>query len=400
MNSTATDIWVPQSYVYFAHWLIKRDGDREEKGWCLICEPEEEQVEEELEEGLEDEDEDIEDLEFADLPNVAHPPKLVRVSVSRLSLAYSDHLKIQQWRFVSSLQLSQVSYLRCLNLQGLHSLRVLTVVECEDLEKIVCSTCDNSSPSDAVQFCYQGPFQSQSASGCMPNLRFVQLFFLPSLMYASFPEHCWNLETLWFFACPNLACLPDLRFCKKLKRLRLPCGDFQGFQGLSGNQLLTELAFHWDPDTVRNFTEDMRKSLLLDIMNLTNLKVLDILDERQIYEWIPAGFGPLNVAKLVHLTFLDLSWATTIVAVEGLEYLSHLTSLGLYGCCELRTLPNLTRFNNLKWLCIGHCHKLKLLKDGVPSEVKDFHGLGESCCFGEHEVRDGSILDPAHVFHM
>lgn len=207
-----------------------------------------------------------------------------------------------------------------------------------------------------------------------------------------FPPHSCNLD---------LTYLPHLRFRKKLRKLRLPCGDFTGFQGLTGNTALTELDFHWDRDTVRNFTEDMAKNLLHDVMNLTNLTVLDAVDERVVYEWIPAGFLTINVGRFVRLTFLDLSCATTIEQ-EGLEELQELTALGLYGCCALNQLPNLAVFKNLKRLCIGHCHKLaqSLTKDDMPRGIQDFHPLGDYYNFGEHEVGVACWTLSCMVFHI
>lgn len=359
-----TKISVSEDYHEFATSVIHDRADGVEiKKWCMVCSPED-------------------DKDFVN--------GMVRVALLHIMFD-RDHYNIHKWRTVRFLYLYGVWNLPILDLRGLRSLRVLRVQKCDDLEEIVC-TC-NSSFSDGL-FCYQ------KERRCLTELRVVQLEYLPKLKDASFPMHSWKLETLWFYECPNVSHLPDLRLSSKLKRLRLPCGDFKGFQSLRSNQELTELAFHWETDTVRNFTEEMRKNLLHDVMNLTNLTILDIVDEREVYDWIPAEFR-LNVGRLVHLTFLDLSCATTIEEVEGLEQLSLLTSLGLYGCCELRKLP---KFQKLKRLCIGHCHKLDSSAQTKPedetSDVEAFHALGESCAFGFHKVRRSKKLFIVHDLYL
>ncbi|KAG0586861.1 hypothetical protein KC19_2G122900 [Ceratodon purpureus] len=355
LKDSMTKISVSDDYKEFAQHTLLNEADGVEKKWCMVSTPEGE-------------------MDYVN--------GMVRVFLAGIRFD-PDLYKIRKWRTVKFLFLYGVRKLPKLDLKGLRSLRVLRVIGCYDLEKIVCSC--NSASSEGL-YCYQ------KERGCLTELRVVQLEYLPKLREASFPMHSWKLETLWFYECPNVTHFPNLHFCSKLKRFRLPCGDFKGFQGLRTNQELTELAFHWETDTVSNFTEDMRKNLLHDVMNLTNLTVLDIVDEREVYDWIPAGFC-LNVGRLVLLTFLDLSCATSIEEVEGLEQLSHLTSLGLYGCCELRKLPDIfAKLKKLKRLCIGHCHKLDLSTQTSPEDgswdIEAFHALGESCAFGAHECLD------------
>ena len=52
--------------------------------------------------------------------------------------------------------------------------------------------------------------------------------------------HSRSLENLWFYECPDLDYYPGLSLRRKLKQLRLPCGDFKGFKGLRNNRKLTE----------------------------------------------------------------------------------------------------------------------------------------------------------------
>lgn len=321
LKETEAEIQVSDDYYEFAQSIIQRWDDGVEQ-WSMVCHLEEER-------------------DFVD--------GVERVALVGLRFDY-DFYNISAWRSVKFLFIFSVRELPILDLQGLRSLRVLMVKECKDMEKILCA-CNKLS--------YTGGFCYEKGRGCLSELRVVQLEYLPNLQEASFPMHSRKLETLWFYECPNLSRMPDLHQCKKLQRLRLPCGDFEGFKGLKSNSELIELAFHWETKTVRNFTENMRENLLKDVMNLRKLKVLDIVDEREVYDWIPAGIR-LSVHKLVHLTFLDLSCATSITEVKGLEKLSELTSLALYGCCELRKLPNLFAFKKLKMLCIAHCHMLDM----------------------------------------
>ena len=346
------------------------------KEWCMLCLDLDEEMHESLSEA-------VDNIEyFYDLPN-KDSSELVRVCLLGVSFNVDLH-RISDWGSVKLLCIESVQNLFTLDVQGMRSLRVLRVAECDELEKIVC-TC-NSLFTDS-RCCYE------KNRGCLSELQVAQLEYLPKLKEASFVMHSRRLETLWFYECPDLHSYPDLSLCRKLKRVRLPCGDFKGFKGLRNNPKLTELAFHWETDTVRNFTEQMRCELLIDIMNLENLKILDIVDEKEMYDWIPAGFQ-LDLGKLKLLTFLDLSCSSTIQQVHGLEELSELTSLGLYGCCELRVLPHPGRFRKLRRLCIAHCHNLNPAVWEDDSSVnfenivepKPFHALGESCSFGAHEV--------------
>lgn len=331
--------------------------DRPETNWCMVCIPGEE------------------DKEFTD-------GSTLRVVLSNIRFDH-DLYNIPTWRSLKLLYLVRLRNLPNLNLQGLRSLRVLRVLECPDLEQILCA-CE-SSHSDGLS-CFQ------KERGCLSELQVVQLEYLPQLKITSFPMHSWKLETLWFYECASLVRLPNLSLCRKLTRLRLPGGDFSTFPGLSCNLELTELAFHW-PDTgaVRNCTEEVRKKLVQDIMTLTNLRVLDMADEREISDWIPAGVS-VNVGQLERLVFLDLSCASKIVAIEGLEQLVQLRALGLYGCCELRRLPDLAGFKKLKRLCVAHCHKLEVSGQSAVWAGEAFHALGESCSMGEHEVRTSRVL--------
>jgi hypothetical protein len=346
------------------------------KEWCMLCLDLDEEMHESLSEA-------VPNVEyFYDLPN-KDSSELVRVCLLGVSFNVDLH-RISDWGSVKLLCIESVQNLFTLDVQGLRSLRVLRVAECDELEKIVC-TCNSLFTDD--QCCYE------KNRGCLSELQVAQLQYLPKLKEASFVMHSRRLETLWFYECPDLHSYPDLSLCRKLKRLRLPCGDFKGFKGLSNNPKLTELAFHWETDTVRNFTEQMRRELLNDVMNLEHLKILDIVDEMEMYDWIPAGFQ-LDLGKLKLLTFLDLSCSSTIQEVHGLEELSELTSLGLYGCCELRVLPHPGRFRKLRRLCIAHCHNLNPAVWEDDSSVnfdnivqpKPFHALGETCSFGAHEV--------------
>ena len=374
-----SDSFVSDDCVEFAISAIAQAGKMKKR--CMLCLDMDEDMHERISEV-------VYDIEyFYDLPN-KDSSELVRVGLLGVRFDVDLH-RISDWGSVKLLYIESVRNLVTLNVQGLRSLRVLRVIECNDLEKIVC-TCKVSFTDNLS--CYE------KNRGCLSELRVVQLQYLPNLKEASFVMHCRRLETLWFYECPDLDCYPDLSLCRKLKRLRLPCGDFKGFKGLRNNQMLTELAFHWETDTVRNFTVEMRRELLGVVMNLEKLKILDIVDEKEMYDWIPAGFQ-LDLRNLKFLTFLDLSCSSTIQEVHGLEQLSELTSLGLYGCCSLRELPHPGRFRKLRRLCIAHCHNLNVIvgeEDFLEDlenidEPKPFHALGERCSFGAHEVSNTNV---------
>lgn len=60
------------------------------------------------------------------------------------------------------------------------------------------------------------------------------------------------------------------------------CADFYGFKRPTQSSCLPLLAFHWETNTVGNFTVDMGVLLMEDAMNLRNLHIVDIEDEKEL----------------------------------------------------------------------------------------------------------------------
>ena len=122
--------------------------------------------------------------------------------------------------------------------------------------------------------------------------------------------HSRRLKSLWFYECPDLdRVLSRPKFVPEAEAVAAPLCRFQGHQKACATiyGALAEFPFHWETDTVGNFTEEMRVSLLEDVMNLRNLQIVDIVDDMQAAVGTIGVRRILNfdVGKLEFLKFLD-----------------------------------------------------------------------------------------------
>ena len=177
-----------------------------------------------------------------------------------------------------------VGTLQTLDLQGLRSLCVPRVIRSDKFKKIVCS-CNSSFTNKRLRY--------GKNRGCLSEPRAVHLEYLPNLKEASFMMHSRRLESLWFYECPDL------------DRLR-PALISMVSKGLRNHRALLELPFHWKTDTVGNFTEDMRVSLMEDAMDLRNLHIVDIVDKKELSVKLECGgFWHLTWGNWSFLTFFN-----------------------------------------------------------------------------------------------
>lgn len=98
-------------------------------------------------------------------------------------------------------------------------------------------------------------------------------------------------------------------------------------------------------------SSSVNEDLVQDLGGLENLEELDISGcEYLIRPKIP---------QLTCLKRLHVQYCHHLVEIKGLERLKKLQWLDILGCTSIETLPNLSCFDNLKYLRISDCSKLR-----------------------------------------
>lgn len=121
--------------------------------------------------------------------------------------------------------------------------------------------------------------------------------------------HSRRLESLWFYECPDLdRVLSRPKFVPEAEVVAAPLIRFQELQKACAILVRwLNLRFTGKPtDTVGNFKEEMRVSLLGDVMKPRNLQIVDIVDDRQ------GAVGTIGVRRILNfdvgkLEFLKVS---------------------------------------------------------------------------------------------
>ncbi|KAL3744254.1 hypothetical protein ACJRO7_013502 [Eucalyptus globulus] len=200
-------------------------------------------------------------------------------------------------------------------------------------------------------------------------------------------SHLIHLRELTVSKCKLLESMPDLPSAI-LKLSIYGCDELKEFPSLSSLKLLSQLEIQncWELTKIKGL-EALKSLRHLSVSGSKKLSKFDGLEHAEslryldmssssVNEDLVQGLGRLKnleeldisgceylirpkLSQLVYLKRLHVQYCHHLVKIEGLERLKKLEWLDIQRCTSIETLPSLSCFDNLKYLCILHCPKLR-----------------------------------------